>query len=221
MPELMAAPYISSRKAQTASGPVTAEASVGATQICGWSRIFGIWSIEVPIPWETRPFQPFSRKLMTAKPTICAQHPATAAAPAMASPSELPSAAALPVSTSPAQIAALEIGRVSTMPMTTETTSPVIKGACRAAQPMKALMYPVSTPIGGARKTESRPPVSSVTNGVTRISTRVFLETARPASAAAMAMKKTARGPPAPPSVLAAYPTAAEEKMTSGAAPSE
>ena len=33
-------------------------------------------------PWLTKPPHPFSRKLMTAKPTICAQQPTTAAPPA-------------------------------------------------------------------------------------------------------------------------------------------
>ena len=32
-----------------------------------------IWSMEVPSPWETRPPQWFSRKDITAKPTIWAK----------------------------------------------------------------------------------------------------------------------------------------------------
>ena len=57
-----------------------------------------------------------------------------------------------------------------------------------------------------------------VTAGVTRRSTRVSLETAFPASAARMARKSTASGPPAPPMALAACPTAAREKSTRGGA---
>ena len=55
-----------------------------------------------------------------------------------------------------------------------------------------------------------------VTRGVTRISILVSLETAFPNSAAMIATKRTAKGPPAPPSALAANPTVAMEKRTSG-----
>ena len=58
----------------------------------------------------------FSRKDMTAKPTICAQHPATAAPPAS------------PVSPRAAQIAAEEIGRVSAIPTKTDTKIPIRNG---------------------------------------------------------------------------------------------
>ena len=49
------------------------------------SRFIG-WGL-VPSPCETSPPQLFSLKLITAKPTICAQQPAIAAPPANASPS--------------------------------------------------------------------------------------------------------------------------------------
>ena len=70
MPELMGAPFISRRNRQVAMGPVTAEARVGGIQIRGFFTMLGIWSIEVPIPWDTRPPQRFSRKDIHAKPTI-------------------------------------------------------------------------------------------------------------------------------------------------------
>lgn len=58
------------RNRQVETGPSTAEANVGAIQICGWRIILENCSIEVPMPWLIRPPQPFSRKLATAKPTI-------------------------------------------------------------------------------------------------------------------------------------------------------
>jgi hypothetical protein len=53
---------------------------------------------------------------MKAKPTICAQHPATAAPPAS------------PVSPRAAQIAAEDIGSVRAMPTITDTSIPIING---------------------------------------------------------------------------------------------
>ena len=70
MPELMAAPFICSLNTQVAMGPVTAEASVGGIQMRGLRTILPICSMEVPSPWLNRPPQRFSRKLITAKPTI-------------------------------------------------------------------------------------------------------------------------------------------------------
>lgn len=92
-----------------AIGPVIAEATVGAIQMRGLRTMFGICSIDVPRPWLTRPPQRFSLKLITAKPTICAQQPATAAPPAR------------PVRPSTEQMAADEIGSVSATPTSTET----------------------------------------------------------------------------------------------------
>ena len=60
MPEETAAPFISKWNRQVASGPVMAEASVGAIQIRGFLMILPIWSILVPRPWLTRPPTPFS-----------------------------------------------------------------------------------------------------------------------------------------------------------------
>ena len=78
--------------------------------------------MEVPRPCATRPLQRFSRKLMTAKPTICAQQPAVAAPPAR------------PVMPIIAQIAAELIGSVRMMPTTTETRMPIRKGCISVAQ---------------------------------------------------------------------------------------
>ena len=61
-------------------------------------------------------------------------------------------------------------------------------------------------------------PTSTVTMGVTKMSTLVSLETSLPHSAAMMAMTSTARGPPAPPKTLVAYPTGTREKSTNGEA---
>ena len=68
------------------------------------------------MPWDTTPPQPLSLNEIAAKPTIWAQQPATAAPPAR------------PVSPSTEHIAAEEIGSVSAMPTTTDTTMPIKKG---------------------------------------------------------------------------------------------
>ena len=82
MPEETGAPFISSLKTQVAMGPVMAEVTMAGSQMRGFLTMLPIWSMEVPSPWDTSPPHLFSRKLMTAKPTICAQQPATAAPPA-------------------------------------------------------------------------------------------------------------------------------------------
>ena len=93
-----------------------AEVRMGGIQIRGFFTILPIWSIEVPRPWLTSPPQRFSRKDMTAKPTIWAQHPATAAPPAR------------PASPRVWQMAAEEMGRVRAMPTSTLTAIPIQKG---------------------------------------------------------------------------------------------
>ena len=75
-----------------------------------------------------------------------------------------------------------------------------------------------TVPMGGAMSLARATPIKMVTPGVTRISTLVSLLTILPHSAAMMAMIRTASGPPAPPSALAAQPTAAREKRTMGSA---
>ena len=80
-----------------------------------------IWSMEVPSPWLMRPPHRFSRKESTAKPTMLAQQPATAAPPAS------------PVSPKAAQMAAEEMGSVRATPMITLTTMPMTKGVALVA----------------------------------------------------------------------------------------
>ena len=204
MPDETAGPFICSLNRQVASGPVTAEATIGGIQMRGLRTMLPICSILVPMPCEISPPQRFSRKLMTAKPTICAQQPATAAPPAR------------PVSVSAAQIAALEMGSVSAMPMTTDTTTPMTKGCCSVAHMMSLPSEDAARPMAGARSAESATPTKIVKSGVTSRSTFVSFEIALPHSAATMAMISTASGPPAPPRPLAALPTVASENSTSG-----
>ena len=162
--------------------------------------------MDVPSPCETSPPQRFSLKDITANPTICAQHPATAAPPAR------------PVKPRTAQIAAEEIGSVSATPTRTDTAIPIQKGCSFVALSIRSPNAFAADPIGGAISFASATPIRIVTAGVTRISTLVSLETAFPNSAAIIAMTRTARGPPAPPSAFAAQPTAASENRTIGSA---
>lgn len=60
IPELTAGPFISKWKIQVATGPVIAEARIGGIHVFGFLMIFGICSILVPIPCDTRPPIPFS-----------------------------------------------------------------------------------------------------------------------------------------------------------------
>ena len=199
MPDATGGPFICNLNRHVAKGPVIAEAAVGAIQMRGLRTILGIWSMDVPKPCATRPPQPFSRKLITAKPTIWAQQPATAAPPAR------------PTKPKEAQMAAEEMGSVSAMPMVTETSTPIKKGWRSVAHMMKLPTAIAAAPISGAISLVRDTPIKTVTAGVTRMSTFVSLDTALPNSAAMMAINSTASGPPAPPSLLAAQPTAARE----------
>ena len=71
-------------------------------------------------------------------------------------------------------------------------------------------------PRGGAMSQEKNTPTPMVTSGVTRMSTLVSLEMALPNSDAIIAIKRTAKGPPAPPNAFAAKPTVIMENRTSG-----
>ena len=158
----------------------------------------------VPMPCANRPPHLFSLKLSTAKPTMLAQQPASAAPPAS------------PVRLNAAQIAALLIGRVSAIPTITEMIIPIKNGCSSVAHMIAAPTLLAAFPIAGARSIARRLPITIVTNGVTIISILVSFETAFPNSAASTVMIRTASGPPAPPSVLAAEPTATSENRTSG-----
>ena len=177
---------------------------MGAIQIFGFFTILPICSMEVPIPCETRPPQRFSGNDMTAKPTICAQHPATAAPPAS------------PVRPSAAQIAAEEMGRVRAMPTRTETRIPIKNGWRFVAHIIRLPTFMAALPKAGAHHADRATPTPMVTSGVTRISIFVSLDTAFPISDAKIATKSTAKGPPAPPSALDANPTVIRENSTRG-----
>ena len=181
-----------------------AELKIAGSQILGFRTIFPICNMEVPIPCAKSPPHLFSRKLSTAKPIMLAQHPATAAPPAS------------PVSPKAAQIAALLIGSVSAIPTITETKIPIKNGCNSVAHIMAFPTALAAAPIAGAHQMDKPAPMKMVTNGVTIISILVSLDTALPNSAAKMVTINTASGPPAPPRVFAATPTAASEKSTSG-----
>ena len=122
------------------------------------------------------------------------------------------------MSPSAAQIAADEIGSVSAIPTTTATAMPMRNGCRSVAHITSAPTFIAARPSAGARSAESARPTPMVASGVTRMSTFVSFETSLPHSAAAMATKSTASGPPAPPSAFEAKPTVTSEKSTSGGA---
>ena len=161
-------------------GPVMAAASVGGIQMRGFFTILPICSILVPNPWEISPLHLFSLKLIAAKPTICAQQPATAAPPAS------------PVKFSAAQIAAELIGSVSATPTITDTKIPIKNGCSSVAHMIRLPTALAAAPIVGAHHIDSSTPERIVTRGVTKISIFVSLETALPHSAATIATIKTA-----------------------------
>ena len=163
-----------------------------------------ICNIEVPIPCDTSPPQRFSLNDITAKPTICAQHPATAAPPAR------------PVSPNAAHMAADDIGRVSAIPTNTDTAIPIRKGCKLVASIISSPIFIAAFPRAGAISAATPVPTPIVIRGVTSISTLVSFEIILPASAAIIATKYTARGPPAPPSALEAKPTVISENSTRG-----
>ena len=151
----------------------------------GFLTMLPICSMEVPSPCATRPPQPFSAKLMTAKPTIWAQHPAVAAPPAR------------PVSPSVKQMAAELMGSVSTMPTSTETRMPIQKGSSSVARMISAPKPSIIRLTPGPMSVPMPSPASMVTVGVTRISILVSWLTALPSSAATITEKKAPSGPPA------------------------
>ena len=90
----------------------------------GFFIILGICSILVPSPCATSPPTPFSRKLVTAKPTMWQAQPATAAPPAIAKTSGFWTAVfdvAIAI-----HIAADDVGIVKSIPITTDTNIPVM-----------------------------------------------------------------------------------------------
>ena len=101
-------------------------------------------------------------------------------------------------------MAAEEIGKVSATPTRTETRMPIQKGWRSVARMISCPNALATEPMGGAITQAAPMPIRVVTMGVTRISTLVSLLTALPHSAAIMATKSTARGPPAFPKALQA-----------------
>ncbi len=71
-------------------------------------------------------------------------------------------------------------------------------------------------PMYGATSHDRKIPTPIVTSGVIRISIFVSLDIALPHSEAMIAIKRTARGPPALPSAFAANPTVIIENSTRG-----
>ena len=123
---------------------------------------------------------------------MLAQQPATAAPPAS------------PVRPSTEQMAADEMGRVRAMPTSTDTRMPIKKGCSWVVRMISWPKASAAPPMGGAMTQAEPMPARMVTMGVTRMSTRVSLDTAFPSSAAMMATNSTASGPPAPPRALQA-----------------
>ena len=161
MPEPMG--MFSRWNTQVERGPVMAAAKVGGIHTRGFLTMLPIWSMEVPRPWASSPPQRFSLKLITAKPIIWAQQPAVAAPPAM------------PPKPMARQMAAELMGRVSTMPMTTETMTPIRKGCIRVAFSMKTPKADMTLPIAGPMAKATKTPLMITTAGVTRMSTWVSL----------------------------------------------
>ena len=152
------------------TGPSTALVRIGGIQISGFLTMFGTWSIDVPIPWAIKPPTLFSLKLATANPIIWALHP-TAAAPA-----------AIPERFNITPSAAELIGRVSAIPIRTDTTIPIKNGCCSVPQLINAPSAVINSEIGGPTKRPTADPAVIVTIGVTKISTFVFPETRCPNS---------------------------------------
>ena len=183
MPEATAMPF-SIWKTQVEMGPVTAAARVGGIQMRGLRTMLPICSMEVPRPWAMRPPHLFSGKLITAKPIIWAQQPAVAAPPAR------------PTKPMVTQMAAELMGRVRIMPTMTETRMPMTSGCSSVVTMIRSPRAIISLLMAGPTATAMRQPTKMVTQGVTRISILVSLETSLPHSQASTTQMKAPRGPP-------------------------
>ncbi len=169
---------------QVETGPSTAPARVGGRSIHQFFMIFDTCSMDVPIPCASNPPIPLSLYEITAKPIICAQHPAVAAPPA------------IPESPSIMHSAALEIGAVRASPTRTATIIPIQKG-CMSVAVMIIFPSPLmSAPIPGPKSFAASIPPMMVSAGVTMISTFVSLEIALPSSAPIAAARNAPAGPP-------------------------
>ena len=169
-----------------AIGPKIADASVGGSQISGRFIILGICSMEVPIPWAKRPPTPLSLKLVTANPIIWQQHPIVAAPAATPfSPRIIPRAAEL-------------IGKVSTIPMMTETTIPIRIGCCSVPQFTRLPSHVMKLDTPGPTSIPTAPPERMVIAGVIRRSSFVFPATSLPIVIPTYAATNAPRGSPGP-----------------------
>ena len=92
---------------------------------------------------------------------------------------------------------------------------PIKNGCNSVAHIIKLPTELAAAPIAGAHNTLKPTPASTVAAGVTIISTFVSLETNLPTSLATIAIRYTAKGPPAPPNSFAEAPTAINENNTS------
>ena len=113
-------------------------------------------------------------------------------------------------------MAALEMGSVSAMPTSTDTRMPISRGCSSVAHMISWPTLLAAAPMPGAISSARPTPTKMVTPGVARMSTRVSLLISLPHSAAITVITSTAKGPPAPPSALAALPTATRLNSTSG-----
>ena len=148
--------------------------------------MFGICSIDVPSPCAKKPLKPLSRKLMTAKPIICAQQPAVAAPPA------------IPVMPSMIAIAAELMGSVKIIPMTTESTMPIQNGSSSVALCIPLPRAADADARAGPKSNAAAAPAMTVTAGTTTISILVFPATSLPHSAPTKAAAKAESGSPGP-----------------------
>ncbi len=170
---------------QTAAiGPRIALVKTGGNQQIGCLTRLGICSILVPTPCATRPPHLFSLKLMTAKPTICAQQPTTAAP------------AAIPLRLIATPMAAEEIGRVRHTPIIAATRIPIKIGCCWALTLMIPPSQVIKPLIGGPSKSPTILPDTIATSGVTMISTFVLPDTRLPISRATNAAINAPKGSP-------------------------
>ena len=112
-----------------------------------------------------------SFQLITAKPIICAQHPAVAAPPAK------------PLKPRIIAIAAELIGKVKIIPIVTLKTIPIQKGCNSVAFRIPSPSQVAPADKIGPKTTAKIHPTIIVTAGVTMISTFVLPETNRPISA--------------------------------------
>ena len=90
------------------------------------------------------------------------------------------------------------IGSVRIIPISTETTIPMINGCCSVPQLMIAPSPVINLEIGGPTIRPTAHPVTIVTIGVTRISTFVLPETRCPSSIPANAATNAPSGSPGP-----------------------